>query len=215
MAPVTVTLYGIYLSTCTRTVMTALEEKNVPYKFVIVDVTKGEGKQPAHLARQPFGQVPALEDGDVKMFETRAIVRYIANKWASQGTDLLGKTAAEKALTDTWTEVESQNYDPPISVIVAQRVFRAMHGKQADEAIVAQETTKLEKVLAVYDAHLADKEYLNGSSFSAADLSHLPNTDYYVNKGGGEVVLKKYPNVWAWWQRISSRPSWQKVAAMN
>lgn len=215
MAPDTVTIYGMKMSTCTRRLMATLEEKNVPYEVVTVDLQKGEHKQPAHLARQPFGQIPAFEDGDVKIFETRAIARYIANKWATQGTELLGKTAAEKALTDTWVEVESQNYNPPISVLVAQKVFNAWHGKPADEAIVAQETAKLEKVLAVYDAHLADKEYLNGSSFSVADLSHLPYTEYYVKQGDGEAVLKKYPNVWAWWQRISSRPAWQKVAATN
>ncbi|GAQ83526.1 Glutathione S-transferase family protein [Klebsormidium nitens] len=212
MAPVTI--YGMNMSTCTRRVITTLEEKSVPYEVVTVDLSKGAHKQPDHLARQPFGQIPAFEDGDVKVFESRAIARYISNKWASQGTDLLGKTAAEKALTDTWVEVEAQNYNPPLSTIVAQKVFLPMYGQQTDEKVVAQETEKLEKVLAVYDAHLADKEYLNGSSFSAADLSHLAYTDYYVNKGGGEAVLKKYPNVWAWWQRISSRPSWQKVSAM-
>eukprot|EP00243_Klebsormidium_subtile_P005433 TRINITY_DN2169_c0_g3_i4.p1 TRINITY_DN2169_c0_g3~~TRINITY_DN2169_c0_g3_i4.p1 ORF type:complete len:140 (+),score=9.87 TRINITY_DN2169_c0_g3_i4:85-504(+) len=93
------------MSTCTRRLMATLEEKNVSYEVVTVDLQKGEHKQPAHLARQPFGQIPAFEDGDVKMFETRAIVRYIANKWATQGTELLGKSAAEKALTDTWVEV--------------------------------------------------------------------------------------------------------------
>jgi len=150
----------------------------------------------------------------VKAFESRAIVRYIGNKWASQGTDLQGKTHAEKALTDSWIEVEGQNYNPPISMIVAQKFFLPMYGKQTDEKVVAEETEKLEKVLAVYDSHLADKEYLNGSSFSAADLSHLPYTEYYVKKADGEAVLKKYPNVWAWWERISSRPSWQKVSNM-
>lgn len=212
MAPVKI--YGMKFSTCTRRVIATLEEKNVPYEVETVDLTKGVHKQPEHLARQPFGQIPTIEDGDVKAFESRAIARYVADKWASQGTDLLGKTPAEKALTDTWIEVEAQNYNPPISKIVAQKFFAPMFGNRTDEKVVAEETAKFEKVLAVYDAHLADKEYLNGSSFSAADLSHLPYTEYYVKKSDGEAVLKKYPNVWAWWQRISSRPVWQKVAAM-
>jgi len=56
MAPVTI--YGMNFSTCTRRVITTLEEKNVPYELVVVDLSKGAHKQPEHLARQPFGQFP-------------------------------------------------------------------------------------------------------------------------------------------------------------
>jgi glutathione S-transferase len=201
------------MSTCTRRVLSALEEKNVPYELKVVDLSKGAHKQPDFLAKQPFGQIPVLVDGDVEIFESRAIARYIVNKWASEGTDLTGKTAAEKALTDTWLEVEGQNYNPPISTIVAQKFFSPMYGGTTDEQVVADQTAKLEKVLAVYDAHLAKHEYLNGSSYSLADLSHLPYTEYYINKADGEAVFKKYPNVWAWWERISSRPTWKKLSA--
>lgn len=51
-------------------------QKEVPYEVVTVDLSKGAHKQPEHLARQPFGQIPAIEDGDVKAFESRAIARY-------------------------------------------------------------------------------------------------------------------------------------------
>ena len=55
-------IYGHPLSTCTRKVLMTLAETNTPYELTVVDFAKGEHKQPAHLTRQPFGQVPAIDD---------------------------------------------------------------------------------------------------------------------------------------------------------
>ena len=53
-------LYGFHMSTCTRRAATILEEKQVPYEFIPVDITKGEQKKADYLKSQPFGQVPYL-----------------------------------------------------------------------------------------------------------------------------------------------------------
>ena len=55
-------LYGFPISVATRRVALVLHEKNIPYDFIPVDLSKGEHKAPAHLANQPFGQVPFLDD---------------------------------------------------------------------------------------------------------------------------------------------------------
>ena len=57
-----------------------LAETNTPYELVVVDFAKGEHKQEPHLSRQPFGQVPALKDGDFELYESRAMCRYINDK---------------------------------------------------------------------------------------------------------------------------------------
>ena len=57
------TLYGHPLATCTQRVATVLLEKQVPFKFVVVDITTGEHKSPAYLEKQPFGQVPYIVSG--------------------------------------------------------------------------------------------------------------------------------------------------------
>ncbi len=81
-------LYGMTMSTCTRRVRCVLEEMGLPYEIVLVDLSKGEHKQPAHLAIQPFGQVPVLEDIDgTKIFESRAIMRYLLKKYPTEGDD--------------------------------------------------------------------------------------------------------------------------------
>jgi glutathione S-transferase len=103
--------------------------------------------------------------------ESRAIVRYLSEKYAGQGTPLLGKTVKDKALVSQWVEVESQNYNPPTSAIVFEKVFGPMFGKPCDEGVGAAQTTKLEKVLDVYESHLATSKLLAGDFFSLADLA--------------------------------------------
>ncbi len=73
-------LFGHPMSTCTRKVLFTLNETNTPYEMEMVDITKGAHKSPEHVARQPFGQLPALDDDGFKMYESRAMARYIDEK---------------------------------------------------------------------------------------------------------------------------------------
>jgi len=70
-------IYGTDMSTYVRTARMAFEEKPAQYERVDVSVVKGEAKQPAHLARNPFGTVPAFEHDGFNFYETSAVVRYI------------------------------------------------------------------------------------------------------------------------------------------
>ncbi|CAI5495798.1 unnamed protein product [Closterium sp. Naga37s-1] len=143
-------IYGLKLSTCTKRVLTALEEKNVTdYEFVTVDLSKGEQKSAEFKKKQPFGVIPVLEDEDVELFESRAIARYVADKYSEQGTNLLGSNLKERALVNLWLEVESQNYNPPISGLIAEKIFKPRKGLAPDEVKVAEHKAKLSQVLDV------------------------------------------------------------------
>src|SRR4051812_8670664 len=74
---VTMKIYGHPMSTCTRKVLTTLVEKSHEPELVVVDFATGEHKKPAHMSRQPFGQIPTLEDGGFTLYESRAMMRYI------------------------------------------------------------------------------------------------------------------------------------------
>lgn len=90
-------IHGAKQSTCTRRVLTALIEKGVPYELVPVNFAAAEHKSPAFLALQPFGKVPVLEDDGYFVFESRAMCRYIARKYADQGTKLMPAEGEIKA----------------------------------------------------------------------------------------------------------------------
>ncbi|GMH29603.1 hypothetical protein Nepgr_031446 [Nepenthes gracilis] len=63
-----VKLYGLAMATCTATTLACLHEKEVEFEFINVDLFGGENKQPAFLLKNPFGQAPAFEDGDLTLF---------------------------------------------------------------------------------------------------------------------------------------------------
>ncbi|XP_068663917.1 glutathione S-transferase F13-like [Aristolochia californica] len=212
MAPLK--LHGIPLSTCTSRVLACAYEKGVDVEVVPVDLRSREHKTPEFLAtKNPFGEIPVLEDGDLTLFESRAINRYIATKYEGQGTDLLREgNLKEGALVGVWLEVESQNYNPAISGLVFELVIRPMHGGSPKEEVVKTQTEKLEKVLDVYEQRLTKSKYLAGDFFSLADLHHLPYT-YYLMKTPKAEVINSRPHVKAWWEDITSRPAVQKCLA--
>jgi glutathione S-transferase len=136
----------------------------------------------------------------------------LAEKFEGQGTPLLGKTLKEKGLVSQWVEVESQSYDRPVIALVAEVVWAPQMGKATKEEVVAEEMAKL---LDVYEAHLAKSKYLAGDFFSLADLGHLPGTQALVNSGKKGAPFAARPHVNAWWEDISSRPSFKKIIAMS
>ncbi|PWA80752.1 S-crystallin, Glutathione S-transferase (GST) [Artemisia annua] len=165
---------------------------------------------------QPFGQVPAFQDDDITLFESRAICRYIAEKYANKGTTgLYGTNPLVKASIDQWLEAESQSFNPPSSILTFQLVFAPRMKLKQDEALIKQNEAKLVKVLDVYENRLGSSRYLAGDEFTMADLSHLPNTQFLVEKTDRAELFTSRKNVGRWWTEISTRPSWKKVVEMQ
>ncbi|KAF7972954.1 hypothetical protein HWV62_34235 [Athelia sp. TMB] len=204
-------LYGSPMSTCTKRVAVVLHEKNVPFEMHPIDFSKGEHKSPEYKAKQPFGQVPYLDDDGFIVYESRAIGRYIAAKYASQGTPLVPASSDLKAtaLFEQAASVEQANFDPPASGIAAERVFKKFHGQETDEARVAEYKTKLEGKLDAYEAILSKQAYAAGSEVSLVDLFHLPYGT--MTKALEPEVYASRPHVAKWFESLESRPSWQAV----
>src|SRR5450755_384159 len=102
-------IFGHPGSTCTRKVLMTLNETKTPYELTTIDFTKGEHKQPAHLARQPFGQIPVIDDDGFTFYESRAICRYISEK---VGGDLVPGDIKARALMEQWISIETSNFTP-------------------------------------------------------------------------------------------------------
>lgn len=143
--------------------------------------------------------------------ESRAIIRYYAEKYKSQGTDLLGKSIEERGVVEQWLEVEAHNFHPPIYDMTVQILFASKLGIPSDEKLIKESEEKLRKVLDVYEKRLSESKYLGGDFFSLADLSHLPFTQYLVGPMGKEYMIRDRKNVSRWWDEISNRPSWKKI----
>ena len=118
-------LHGNPNSTCTKRVVTVLTELNIPYELVVVDFAKGEHKAPAFTAVQPWGQVPYLDDDGFKLFESRAICRYLAVKYGGIGKLIPDPADVQKtALFDQGASIEQSNFDPYASGLAYEIVFK-------------------------------------------------------------------------------------------
>ncbi|KAL2643303.1 hypothetical protein R1flu_010890 [Riccia fluitans] len=208
-------LFGAPYSISTSRVAVVLNEKNIEYALRIVDtsnrglrILKNEHKDSRYIALNPFGKTPLFQDHEVTMYESRAIIRHIAQKHDEHGPHLYGTSEKERAMVDQWLEVESQNFNPAIAPAVYQLVFAAWFGKIGDMRIVNPSIERLEKVLDVYEGQLMRTKFLAGDSVSIADLSHLPFTYYLVEHAGRDDIFFKRPHVQNWWTSIFNRPSW-------
>jgi glutathione S-transferase len=110
-------LYGSPLSTCTKRVATILYLKQIPHEFFPIDLSKGEQKAPEFVEKQPFGQVPYLDDDGFVVYESRAICRYLEEKYSVEGegkgpTLVPTKDVKAKALFEQAASVEMANFDP-------------------------------------------------------------------------------------------------------
>jgi glutathione S-transferase len=141
-------LYGHPLSTCTRKVLCTLHETNTPFEFVVVDLMTGEHKQPAHVARQPFGQVPAIDDDGFALFESRAICRYLND--VGHG-ELVPTTVTGRAVMDQWQSVEYCDFTPAAMKLIYNYVFYPMQGKATDEQMIADGNAGVGKAVAILD----------------------------------------------------------------
>lgn len=196
-------IYGNPRSTCTRKVLTTLAETGTPHEFVLVDFAQGEHKQPAHMARQPWGKVPTLDDDGFTMYESTAMCRYINDK---AGGALVPGDVRARAVMDQWISIEQSYFTPPAMKFIYQHVFR----RQMEPAVLEQAQKDLDVTLPVIEAHLAKQAYFAGPDFSLADIAYLPYVEYTMDSPLKDFYAG-YPHFMAWWNRASERPSWRKV----
>ncbi|KAG8977058.1 hypothetical protein FRC05_002579 [Tulasnella sp. 425] len=158
------TIIGVDVSTCTRRVKVVLFEKGVDFVIKPVDWSTGEHKSEAHLAKQPFGQVPILDDEGFILFESRAIGRYIATKYANQGTKLIPdpKDLKAVALFEQAACVEQADFEPYVSGIAVEKLFNPLRGLAGDEDKFKKNVEALNAKLDGYERMLTRTKYLAG-----------------------------------------------------
>ena len=211
---VKLTIYGNKIATCTQRVLILLEELNLKYELREIDLMKGQQKDSRYLQLQPFGKVPAIVYGDHKLFESRSILRYIA-KNNTEDTDL---TLNDSPYVDMWLEVESQNFNPPISKFIYEKVFKRWNNPEAiiDESVLTSALEELGSVFDIYESRLSESKYIGGNSFSIADISHIPYLHMLVTSGPEyKTFLKKYPHVYKWYKRILMKDSVKEVLGIK
>jgi glutathione S-transferase len=197
-------IFGHPVSTTTRKVLMTAAETDTPYEFVAVEFAKGEHKEQTHLARHPFGQVPAIDDDGFHLYESRAICRYLDER---TGGKLEPKDAKGRGLMEQWISVETSNFTPHAMKFIYHTIF----GRTQEPAVLEAASNGLEKALGIMEQTLAKQPYLVGSQLTIADVVFMPYIEY-VMATPAKPLFEKFPSVMAWWKRLSERPTWRKIA---
>jgi glutathione S-transferase len=178
----------------------ALEEVGQSYDVRLVSFA--EMKEPAHCARQPFGQIPTYEEGDLILFESGAIVFHIAERHAG----LLPADANGRARAIAWMFAALSTLEPPI---VNRTIAILMEGDRSwREERLPLVADRIRKVLAELAARLGDADWLDGA-FSAGDLMMV----HAVRRLESSGLLEAYPSLTAYLARAEARPAYQRAFA--
>ena len=196
----TLIIHGIPLSTYVRTCRMACMEKGVPYELDPLMPQSDE-----QLAMQPWGSVPAMTHGDVRMYESLAICNYIDN--AFDGPPLQPADPLANARCWQWTSVFIQYLYRPAIDIVLQRLIVPAQGGEPDEALVASSVPKSDKALIALDGALEGEAHFAGDDASVADYMVLPVLHYLKMTPEGADLLAPRANVARWQAAIDQRES--------
>jgi len=192
-----------------RAVVTAFEVK-LPVEFVLVDLQKREHRSPAFLKLNPTGRVPVLEDGDLVLPESHAIMAHLADM-ASQRT-LYPIEPQLRAQVNRWMFWCAAHFQPATSVLNWQRVVKPIIGLGGPDP---KEVERGERLIAetagLLDAHLAERDWIVGAHMTLADISLA--TPLLSTQRAWLPVLE-YRHLQRWYGRMQELESWRKAAAL-
>jgi glutathione S-transferase len=198
-------LYANPFSTAAFKVFAILQELGLPCEHITIDMMKGQHKSPEYLAVNPNGKVPTLVDGDFQVWESNAILTYLAAKHPERG--LMPTDAKGLALVQQWLQWQASQFSPAANKVMFETVYAKFFGRTTDEAKLATALEELKKELAVLEKSLAGKEYLCGR-LSIADFSIA---SMLLARQPMRVDLSGFPLVKAWQERLEMRESMRKV----
>ena len=200
------TVHGINFSTYVRSVRAALIEKGVDYELDQVNILDGAAGSPDHLARHPFGKIPAFTHDGTTIYETSAILRYIDNVFP--GPSLQPSDPKQAARSDQVIGiVDSYGYGAILGKLVWQRMVTPMLGGVPDDVVVIEAMPRVKLCIAEFARLLGDRAWFGGSEVSIGDLMLAPVFAYMMGTDEGQEVAGHHANLKAWFDRISARPS--------
>lgn len=176
----------------------ALEELGVAYDVRLV--TFAQMKEAAHLALQPFGQIPTYEDGEVELFESGAIVLHLAERHAG----LLPTDAAGRGRAISWMFAALNTVEPPL--VERETFMREERDKPWFAERAEQVEARARRPLGELSRRLGEAEWLEGD-FSAGDLMMIG----VLFRARGSGILDAYPNLSAYVARGEARPAFQRA----
>ncbi|OOQ90657.1 putative glutathione S-transferase [Penicillium brasilianum] len=160
----------------------------------------GDWNDPTYVAeKHPFARIPAFEDDSTKLFESRAICRYLANKYS---LDILGPESG-LGLFEQAASVEYSYFDPPMKNLAYEKIFKRMMGHgEPDLELVSNYERQIRECFDYYERLLTKQRFLAGEAYTIVDAFHLPWI-VFLERLNMSNELGERPHLLAWWKLMS------------
>lgn len=198
-------IYGVPRSRTIRCLWMA-EETGVAYENVKTDFARGGARTPGFLRINPNARVPALEDGELRLFESLAINMYLARRY---GGTLWPDDPADEGRVYQWSVWAMTELEEPLLTALVNRRFLPEAQRDAIRADKAAE--RAQKPLAVLDGALEGRTWLVGAGFGVADLN-VASVMVWAPMAG--IDLTPTPRLAAWLARCTARPAFARAQAL-
>ncbi|MEM9099090.1 MAG: glutathione S-transferase family protein [Pseudomonadota bacterium] len=204
-----ITVWGRATSSNVQVVMWAIGELGLEVTRHDIGHTYGGTDTPEYLAMNPNGKVPTIRDGDLVLYESQAILRYLAAKYGD--AHFWPKDLAIRAELDLWCEWIRTTFQPEFNYKIFWQKVR-IGAADRDEAQIARDAEKLKPLVAQLDTRLGAGPYLNGDHLSWADIvvGHLLYR--YATVDFDKAAT---PNLDAYYQSLTDRPAYAEHAMVS
>jgi glutathione S-transferase len=204
-------LYTFPLSPRSFKVLWTANHLGIDYEFKLVDFSKNGQNTPDFLALNPNGRAPALDHDGYVLWESNAIVEYLASMKPESG--LLAQDMRGRLSVCKWLFWESAHWDPACAIFAFERVVKPLFGRgEAAQSEIERGNRLFERVGKVLDGVLSKSRYIAGDTLTAADLS-VGSAMCIAEQA--KFPLEPFRSIQRWAADIKSLPSWSKTTAMQ
>lgn len=205
-----ITVHGIPGSPFLRAVEVTLKEKGLEYHLQAM--APGEHKSEEHLKRHPFGRIPAFEHGDLTIYETQAILRYLDDRFPHP--PLTPGTPEQRTVMNQVIGIIEWYFFPKAAAPIGfnRIIGPRLLGIPGDEAAVSEAMPTAQTCFAEFDRLLGEKRYFAGDTMSLADVMLATQLDLFGECAEGRDLIDGTSHLRAWLERIVARPSFVATA---
>jgi glutathione S-transferase len=201
-------IWGRNNSSNVKKVLWCAKEAGLAYERIDAGQHFGVVDTPAFRALNPNGQVPVLQDGDLVLWESNTIVRYLAARYAAGS--LWPIDPAERALVERWMDWATSTFTAPFVTLFLNTVRRPP--AERDRAAAEAARIRCGELLAILDAHLADRPYISGQALGIGDI---PMGCMAYSWFEMDIVRPELPHLSAWRQRLLQRPAYVEAVCVG
>ncbi|CAN7744104.1 MULTISPECIES: glutathione S-transferase family protein [Duganella] len=199
-------LYHHPASSSSRRVMLAAVHMGTPLELTEVNLMSPEDRRRL-VALNPNSKVPVLQDSDFILWESCAIMQYLADR--TLGQTLYPDNIVARADINRWLLWSSQHFAPALGAIVYENIWKGLTGNgAADPAELERAGRQVAQFAAVLEQHLAGREWVVGDKLSLADFA-LASSLMYTEQA--KLPVTQYPKLMAWYGRVQQLEAWKQT----